>query len=171
MTLSLLLLIGMVVMYAAGIALMLDRSLTRIVVGFIMVGNATNLLIFLMSGDFGEPPFVGAATPEEMSDPLPQAFILTSIVISFAITAFLLALIYRSYRLDRADADEVFDDDADVALSQTETLTIEEVMDEELEEHSDFALPEQVEHRERERERELKAAQHEADLAEQEEQR
>lgn len=133
MTMPLVLVAVMVVMYACGVYLMLDRSLTRILLGFLLVGNATNLLIFLMSGSFGVAPLVGGGTPEEMSDPLPQAFILTAIVITFGVSAFLLALIYRSWRLAHDHEDTVRDDEDDVELPSTQPLTAaDEVTDDAL---------------------------------------
>lgn len=133
-TMPLVLVAVMAVMYAVGVYLLLDRSLTRLLLGFLLVGNATNLLIFLMSGSFGASPLVGDAGPEDMSDPLPQAFILTAIVITFGVSAFLLALIYRSWRLARDRDDTVQDDEGDIDLSSTEALTTIEVMDIDLEE-------------------------------------
>lgn len=128
----------MVVLYAGGVYLLLDRSLTRVLLGFLMVGNATNLLLFLTSGKFGVAPIYGTAEPEDMSDPLPQAFILTSIVITFGVSAFMLALIYRSWRLAKEDEDAVLDDDHDVELVEAESLTTEEVTDEELAQTTEF---------------------------------
>lgn len=138
MSMPLALLAIMVVLYACGVYLMLDRSLTRVLLGFLLVGNATNLLLFLTSGSFGAAPLVGDADATEMSDPLPQAFILTSIVITFGVSAFMLALIYRSWRLARQDEDAVRDDDVDVELAESETLTTEEVTDEDLAETPEF---------------------------------
>ena len=140
MTLSmpLVLVAVMVVLYAAGVYLLLDRSLTRVLLGFLLVGNATNLLLFLTSGSFGAAPIYGDAEPGEMSDPLPQAFILTSIVITFGVSAFMLALIYRSWRLAREDEDAVHDDTHDLELAEAESLTIEEVTDEELAQSQEF---------------------------------
>lgn len=132
MTMPLAMLLIMVVMYAVGVYLLLDRSLTRVLLGFLLVGNATNLLIFLTSGSFGTAPLYGLAEPSEMSDPLPQAFILTSIVITFGVSAFILALIYRAWRLQRDSEDEVQDDEQDTTISTAEHLTTEEVTDEEL---------------------------------------
>src|SRR3712207_1722714 len=81
-------------LYAAGVYLLLDRSLTRVLLGFLLLGNATNLLLLSTGGPSGMAPILGYAEAEEMSDPLPQALILTAIVITFGIAAFLLALIY-----------------------------------------------------------------------------
>lgn len=100
MTASLTLILLMAVLYAVGVTVMLERSLTRVLIGFMLVGNATNLLILLVSGPNGAAPIVtGTATDEAMADPVPQVLMLTAIVINFGITAFLLALIYRSWWL------------------------------------------------------------------------
>ena len=139
MTMPLVLVAVMVVLYACGVYLMLDRTLTRLLLGFLLVGNATNLLIFLMSGSFGTAPLVGAGPADEMSDPLPQAFILTAIVITFGVSAFLLALIYRSWRLAHDMDDTVQDDEADLEIASTEALTTVEVTDEDLAEAPEFS--------------------------------
>jgi multicomponent Na+:H+ antiporter subunit A/multicomponent Na+:H+ antiporter subunit C len=100
MTASLTLIVLMAVLYAVGITVMLERSLTRVLIGFMLVGNATNLLILLVSGPNGTAPIVtGTASDEAMADPVPQVLMLTAIVINFGITAFVLALIYRSWWL------------------------------------------------------------------------
>jgi multicomponent Na+:H+ antiporter subunit C len=91
-------------LYAAGVYLLLDRSLTRVLVGFLLLGNATNLLLLSSGGYRGLAPILGYAEPEEMSDPLPQALILTAIVITFGISAFILAMIHRSWTLARNEA-------------------------------------------------------------------
>lgn len=115
MTISLVLIVVMAALYASGVYLMLERSMTRVLLGFLLVGNATNLLILAMTGRAGISPIVTeGAAPDDYTDPLPQALILTAIVITFAVSAFLMALIYRSWRLARVDA--VVDDEADVAL-------------------------------------------------------
>jgi multisubunit Na+/H+ antiporter MnhC subunit len=131
MTASLALIVVMAVLYAAGIYLMLERSLTRVLFGFLLVGNATNLLILIVAGVPGAAPIVdGQTSPAEMTDPLPEALILTAIVITFGVSAFLLALIYRSWRL--ANRDDVQDDDADVAMRSgpgVSSVTVEQVED------------------------------------------
>ena len=103
------------VLYTAGVYLLLDRSLTRVLLGFLLLGNATNLLLLSSSGAAGLAPIVGFAEPEEMSDPLPQALVLTAIVITFGIAAFLLAIIYRSWRLVRQEVIEVDEEDRRIA--------------------------------------------------------
>jgi len=115
MTVSLVLVVVMSALYACAVYLLLERSLTRVLLGFLLAGNATNLLIIIMVGDAGLAPiFDPDVSPEEYTDPLPQALVLTAIVITFAVSSFLLALIYRSWRL--ANADDVSDDVDDVAL-------------------------------------------------------
>ncbi len=105
-------------LYAAGVYLLLDRSLTRVLLGFLLLGNATNLLLLSTGGPAGLAPILGFAEPGEMSDPLPQAFVLTAIVITFGISAFLLALIYRSWRLVRQEVVGVDEEDRRVAARE-----------------------------------------------------
>ena len=114
MTVSGVLIIIMGVLFAAGVYAMLERSLTRVLIGFLLLGNATNLFLLVVMGRPGEAPFSGSADPDAMSDPLPQALTLTAIVITFAVSAFLLALIYRSWQLGQADT--VHDDEEDIAV-------------------------------------------------------
>lgn len=125
MDVSLTLIIVMAVLFAAGVYAMLERSLTRVLIGFMLLGNATNLLLLIVMGVPGNAPFFGYS---DLSDPLPQALTLTAIVITFAVTAFLLALIYRSWQLGQADTVE--DDDADIALRER-TDADEDVLDDE----------------------------------------
>ncbi|MEU5874001.1 Na(+)/H(+) antiporter subunit C [Glycomyces sp. NPDC047369] len=98
------------VLIGAGVTLLLERTLTRVLIGVVLIGNGVNVLI-LMGSEFGTPPIVGETPTEGMSDPLPQAMILTAIVITLGITAFLLALAYRSQQL--LGHDEVQDDAED----------------------------------------------------------
>lgn len=96
-------------LFTVGVYLVLERSLSRILLGIIMLGNGTNLLILVAGGAAGRPPIIGVGDEDRpMSDPLPQALILTAIVITLGLTAFLLALAYRSWQLHRHD--EVQDD-------------------------------------------------------------
>ncbi len=116
MTVSGILIVIMAVLFACGVYAMLERSLTRVLIGFLLLGNAANLLLLIVMGPPGLAPFFGDASPEEMSDPLPQALTLTAIVITFAVSAFLLALIYRSWQLGQADTVE--DDTEDIAVRE-----------------------------------------------------
>lgn len=104
---NLVLAIAVGVLVACGVSLLLERSLSRILLGIILTSNGVNLLI-LLAGRPGRAPVVGVAEAGEMSDALPQAMILTAIVITFGLTAFLLAVCYRSWYL--TGDDEVPDD-------------------------------------------------------------
>lgn len=88
--------------FAAGIYLMLSRHIIRILLGVVLFGNAVNLLIFTNGRIIREvPPVIGEGldTPAGLvANPLPQALILTAIVISFSFFAFLLVLAYRAYQ-------------------------------------------------------------------------
>ena len=103
------------VLFGVGTYLVLQRKLSRIIIGLGLIGHGTNLL-FVISGSSGDPPLVGSGDPERFSDPLPQAMVLTAIVITFAVTAFLLALAYRSWLL--TSDDEVEDDISDRVIAR-----------------------------------------------------
>jgi multicomponent Na+:H+ antiporter subunit C len=94
-------------LYAAGLYLMLRRSVVRLVIGLSLIGHAANLLIFSAAGmTRARPPIVpeGAVRPEApFADPVPQALILTSIVLGFAILAFAMVLIKRAYQMVGTD--------------------------------------------------------------------
>lgn len=94
-------------LFALGTYLLLQRKLSRIIVGLGLIGHGANVL-FVNSGERGLPPLIGEGDPADFADPVPQALVLTAIVISFGTTALLLALAYRSWLLS-AD-DEVADD-------------------------------------------------------------
>jgi multisubunit Na+/H+ antiporter MnhC subunit len=125
-TASLTLLILMAVLFGAGITIMLERSLTRVLIGFLLVGNSVNILIYLMSGMPGLAPILGEGVdPDDISDPLPQAFILTAIVINLGITSFMLALIYRSWWLAQlGDQGDSVDDTEDLMEDAEEAAVL-----------------------------------------------
>jgi multicomponent Na+:H+ antiporter subunit C len=100
-------------LFAIGTYLVLQRKLSRIIIGLGLLAHGANLL-FVTAGRRGLPAFVGDGSPEEFSDPLPQALTLTAIVITFGVTAFLLALAYRSWLL--TSDDEVEHDLADIDI-------------------------------------------------------
>lgn len=105
---SIMLVILCAVLVGTGIYLVLERSLTRIILGLSLLANGVNMALLIAGGKAGQPPLVGQAESTEMSDPLAQAMILTAIVITLGTTAFLLAMAYRSWQLDGND--EVQDD-------------------------------------------------------------
>jgi multicomponent Na+:H+ antiporter subunit C len=108
MTPSVVLVLAIGVLFAAGVYLLLERSLTRVLLGFILMGNGANLLFLVAGGRAGGAPLIGTTPEDEMSDPLVQAMVLTAIVITLGITAFVLAMAYRSWQLHGHD--EVQDD-------------------------------------------------------------
>lgn len=100
------------VLYAAGVYMLLRRNLVKLILGILFLSNATNLLVFTVAGlTKGEPAFVakkGAEASEKMADPLPQAMVLTAIVIGFGIVAYTLVLQYKYYkRTGTYDLDQV----------------------------------------------------------------
>ncbi|MFE5210900.1 Na(+)/H(+) antiporter subunit C [Streptomyces sp. NPDC056600] len=101
-------------LFTAGVHLLLQRSLMRVVLGIILLGHGANLLLLEAGGPLGDPPVTGGDRDVDVtaySDPLPQAMALTAIVITFGVTTFLLALSHRSWRL--TGHDEVQDDPED----------------------------------------------------------
>lgn len=111
------------ILVACGVYLLLGQRLTRLVLGMILAGNGVNLLLLSDAGAAGAPalldPTVRSAAGKvtHVTDPLPQAMILTAIVITLSMTAFLLALAYRTWQV--TGDDQVQDDveDRRIALS------------------------------------------------------
>ena len=105
MELILVFLIGL--LYASGIYLILRRSMVRLLLGILLLGNATNILIFLLGNIVkGKPPVIGPDLKVLLNvyaDPIPQALILTAIVISFGLTSFAIVLLKRVYALIGSD--------------------------------------------------------------------
>lgn len=101
-------------LFAAGVYLILERALTRILVGILLISNGVNVLFLVASGPAGRAPLLGSNSPNEISDPLPQALVLTAIVITLGVSAFVLAMAYRSWQLDRHD--DVQDDVEDALI-------------------------------------------------------
>ena len=90
------------VLFGFSIYLMLRRNLIRVVIGIILLSNAVNLLFFTLGRlDRGNPPLIptGVQVPAEaVANPLPQALVLTAIVIGFGLFAYTLVLVYRTYK-------------------------------------------------------------------------
>ncbi|MGH8928862.1 MAG: Na(+)/H(+) antiporter subunit C [Acidimicrobiia bacterium] len=95
-------------LFAGGVYLLLERSLSRVLIGVILLSNGVNLLFLFTGSPGGGAPIVGVTPEGEMSDPLPQAMVLTAIVITLGMVGFLLAMAYRSWQLN--EHDEVQDD-------------------------------------------------------------
>lgn len=97
---------------AVGFYLLLQRNLIRILFGVVILTNAVNLLIFTLGRlARGEPPLLeeeGSQAAAAFANALPQALILTSVVISFGLVAFLLVLVYRAEKtFDTLDSDRM----------------------------------------------------------------
>lgn len=144
---SLALLVLVAVLVGTGVALALERSLSRVAIGSCLLTYGINVMILMAGGRAGGPPILGQTEPEDMSDPLPQAMILTAIVIGLALTAFMLAMSYRTWQLNGND--EVQDDREDrrIAIDAAKGgindratddsgLSTEETADEQLDETS-----------------------------------
>jgi multicomponent Na+:H+ antiporter subunit C len=91
-------------LFGIGTWLLLQRRLTRIIIGVGLIGHGTNVLLVTSGGSSGIPPLIGRGDPGDFSDPLPHALALTAIVITFGVTAFLLSMAYRSWQLSHDDA-------------------------------------------------------------------
>ena len=103
-------------LFAAAFYMMLRRSIVKLVMGLIVLSNAANLVIFTVAGmTRTEPPFLDKVTKVASSgvaDPLPQALILTAIVIAFGVLAFSVVLIHRAYKVvGTDDLDQMKDTD------------------------------------------------------------
>lgn len=113
-------------LFSLGTWLLLQRRLTRIVIGIGLIGHGTNILLITSGGGGGIPPVIGKGDPGDFSDPLPQALALTAIVITFGVTAFLLAMAYRSWQLTH---DDVVADDLEDRLIAARQRTDSDVAD------------------------------------------
>jgi multicomponent Na+:H+ antiporter subunit C len=99
-------------LFATGLYLMLRRSIVKLIFGLVLLAHGANLLIFTAAGLVrARPPLIpeGELVPgTEFADPVPQALILTAIVISFAVIAFTAVLVKRVYRIvGSGDVDEL----------------------------------------------------------------
>jgi multicomponent Na+:H+ antiporter subunit C len=114
---------------SVGVYLLLERGLTRMLLGLLLIGNAINLLILNTGGPSGNPPVRGrtSGAADSAADPLAQAMILTAIVITLGVAAFVLALTYRSYRINTIE--EVSNDPEDTRVSQLSGKEDDEIDD------------------------------------------
>lgn len=95
------------ILYSASIYMMLRRSLAKLIIGLVLLGHASNMAIFTLGRlSKGNPPFIaegGTEVTGAYADPVPQALILTAIVIGFGIQAFAIVLIKRVYQETGSD--------------------------------------------------------------------
>jgi multicomponent Na+:H+ antiporter subunit C len=115
-------------LFGFGTWLLLQRRLSRLIIGIGLIGHGANLLLLLAAGRRGQAPFVGDDPP--LADPLPQALALTAIVITFAVVAFLLAMAWRSMELTGDDLVE--DDVEDRRIASQRRAEDAEVADDEV---------------------------------------
>src|SRR5690625_5639807 len=91
------------IMFGSAVYMLLRRSIVKLVIGLMILSNAANLLIFTVAGLVrGAPPLIteGLLEPATaITDPLPQALVLTAIVISFGVLSFSVVLIHRAYEV------------------------------------------------------------------------
>lgn len=104
------------ILYSAGIYLLLRRSITKLILGIIFLSNATNLIVFISGGLVtGHPPFIkghAEEPPAGIADPLPQALVLTAIVIGLGIIAYTMVLKYKYHeKTGNEDIDEASETD------------------------------------------------------------
>lgn len=109
---ELLLAITIGILVATSVYMMLDRNVVRFLFGLVLLSNAVNLVIFTAGRlTAGAPPLIadGAYAPDgQIANALPQALVLTAIVIGFGLLAFALALVYRTYiSLGTVNSDEM----------------------------------------------------------------
>lgn len=108
------------VLFACGTWLLMQRRLSRIIIGVGLLGHGANLLLVTAGGGRGRAPILGSdEVGGAFADPLPQALALTAIVITFGVTAFLLALGFRSWQITRDDRVEVDVEDRLVARQES----------------------------------------------------
>ena len=107
------------VLFGIGTYLLLQRKLSRIIIGLGLMTHGANLLL-ITAGRRGSPPIIGSGDPASFADPLPEALVLTAIVITFGVTVLLLALAYRSWLLTHDD--EVQDDVGDRAIARADVV-------------------------------------------------
>lgn len=101
---------------SAGVYLLLERALTRVLLGIILTSNGVATLYLVVSGPAKGAAFVDSRPASAMSDPLPQAMVLTAIVIALASVAFVLSLAYRQWRI--TGSDDVPDDAEDELIKR-----------------------------------------------------
>lgn len=114
---SIVLLVAIGGLTASGIYLITARSLSRIILGFSLLGHAAVLALLVSGGPPGDAPIANLTTPEQSANPLPQALALTAIVIAFGLSLFLLALARRQQVLTGNDQVEDDLEDQRIAMS------------------------------------------------------
>jgi multicomponent Na+:H+ antiporter subunit C len=95
------------VLYASGLYLMMRRNILKLIIGLALLSHGANVLLFIMGGlDRAMPPIVSArvmSSAVSIADPLPQALVLTAIVIGFGVQAFAVVLVLRAHQIIGTD--------------------------------------------------------------------
>lgn len=113
---------------AAAIYLMMQRGMVRIVLGFVLISHAANLLLFSAGNTaFRGVPYVGSGEFGDQADPLPQAFVLTAIVIAFSITMFMVTLAITT----------TGDDDTEDTEESAARVLVEDMVDDDANDNND----------------------------------
>ena len=107
--------IAVALLTGVGTFLVVRGGAVRLILGFILLGHAANLVIIAAGGAFRrEAPLVdGGAVLDTMADPLPQAFVLTAIVITFGVTVYLLSLVARTAKQTSKAENPVLDESSE----------------------------------------------------------
>jgi multicomponent Na+:H+ antiporter subunit C len=124
---SLAMIVAVAGLVATGTFLVTSRSLSRIVLGFALLGHAAVLALLAAGGRSGSPPIVDGEPAPDMSNSLPQALSLTAIVITFGLTLFVLALARRQQQLT---GDDLVEDDVEDRRVATTEAAREAALDE-----------------------------------------
>lgn len=93
------------VLFATGLFLMMSSNVQRVIIGFVFLSNGINLAVLTSAGlpEGALPPLLAPGWDGPFADPLPQAFLLTAIVIGLGMTGFLLAIAARTHRETKSD--------------------------------------------------------------------
>ncbi|MEJ5927694.1 Na(+)/H(+) antiporter subunit C [Corynebacterium sp. H128] len=136
------LLVTAAALIACGVFLLLERAITKMLLGLLLMGNGANLLMLTAGGGAGAPPIQGrdSTLAGDNSDPLAQAMILTAIVITMAMTAFILALAYRQYQYRTAD---ILQDDTEDTVVAKRPATASAAPDHDLSDDPETGRPTQ----------------------------
>jgi multicomponent Na+:H+ antiporter subunit C len=109
---TLLLAAAIACLFGSGAYLLLKHDLVRVAAGVLLISNSASLFIVAVALSRGVAPILPFSEDAAVSDPLAQAMVLTSLVITFGTTALLLSLVFRFYGVfDEADVPTVADDD------------------------------------------------------------
>lgn len=116
------------VLFGSGAWLLMQRRLSRIIIGVGLLGHGANLLLITAGGGAGRAPIITDDAAVDYADPLPQALGLTAVVITFGVTALLLAFGFRSWQL--TGDDQVEDDLEDRQIERRRDEAAETEIDE-----------------------------------------